>query len=75
MQTFAFTKASMESFYINFKPFIYKIIMDLSLKLTEKLESINIYYTPEKLVSDQENLITSLGGITTVQDGLFNCGI
>lgn len=40
LEPHTFDKNSMESFYINYKPFIYRMMLELSLKIDEKLENI-----------------------------------
>jgi len=50
-------------------------MIDLSFKLDSKLVNIKDTYTTEKLSTDFESLITAMGGISKIQDGIFNCGI
>jgi hypothetical protein len=47
MESHSFDKNSMESFYINYKPFVYRIMLTLALKIDENLETFESTYTPE----------------------------
>lgn len=75
MESYQFTKESNESFYINYKPFIYKIMIELAFRLEKDLKDIKPSFTPEKLTADLQSIIEANGGIAKIQEGIFNCGI